>query len=231
VLACSSEIRPRRARPRLATGRAHSASSSLAAGRSRPRPPPRRACPCRSRPTEHTAAAEIRLSCGPWRPRSACRAARANGSCGCGGAGEKAAAAPLNGRMKVEEEEPPLSMESERLEDSDDDECTGCCCCSSRRRVRPWWSLSATEIRLPVRPTASETRGGRGERSPERSARRSREARWRGAARWSLEAGACDFDWDRFGGEAEVRTGPTCKDLGPHGRAFDGRKCRREVIS
>jgi hypothetical protein len=47
----------------------------------------------------------------------------------------------------------------------------------------------------------------------------------------AVEAGACDFDWDRFGGEAEVRTGPTCKDLGPHGRAFDGRKCLREVIS
>jgi hypothetical protein len=75
VLSCSSEIRPRRARPRRATGRAHSASSSLAAGRSRPSPPPHRACPRRSRPPEHTAAVEIRLSCGPRRPRSACRAA------------------------------------------------------------------------------------------------------------------------------------------------------------
>jgi hypothetical protein len=65
VLACSSEIRPRRARPRRATGRAHSASSSLAAGRSRSCPPPRRARPRRSRPPERTAAAEIRL---PVRP-------------------------------------------------------------------------------------------------------------------------------------------------------------------
>jgi hypothetical protein len=39
------------------------------------------------------------------------------------------------------EEEPSLSMESERLEDSDDDKCTGCCCCSSRRRGAARWRL------------------------------------------------------------------------------------------
>jgi hypothetical protein len=40
----------------------------------------------------------------------------------------------------------------------------------------------------------------------------------------------CDFDLGEKQGN-EVRTSPICKDLGPHGRAFDGRKCRREVIS
>ena len=60
-----------------ATGRTHSASSSLAAGRSRPRPPPRRARPRRSRPSERTAVAEIRL---PVRPAaSACLCGRDEG--------------------------------------------------------------------------------------------------------------------------------------------------------
>eukprot|EP00267_Zea_mays_P048829 XP_020401441.1 forkhead box protein L2-like [Zea mays] len=101
--------------------------------------------------------------------------------------------------MKVEEE-PPLSMESERLEDSDWASRLGPrCCCSSGRRIRPWWSLSAAEIRLPVRPAASETCGGRGERSPERSARRSREARRRFGGRLPLHCspgprgGACSI--------------------------------------
>jgi hypothetical protein len=58
-----------------------------------------------------------------------------------------------------------------------------------------------------------------------------RMARWRGAARWSLErAISIGIDLGEKQG-SEVRTGPTCKDLGPYGRAFDGRKCRREVIS
>jgi hypothetical protein len=102
-------------------------------------------------------------------------------------------------------------------------------------------SPAEAEIRLPVRPAASETRGGREERSPERSARRSREARWRFGGRQPLH---CSTDGAVEGSRAisigidlgekqgsEVRTDPTCKDLGPHGRAFDGRKCRREVIS
>jgi hypothetical protein len=56
-------------------------------------------------------------------------------------------------------------------------------------------------------------------------------SRRRGAARWSLErAILIGIDLGEKQG-SEVRTGPTCKDLGPHGRAFDGRKCRREVIS
>jgi hypothetical protein len=43
--------------------------------------------------------------------------------------------------------------------------------------------------------------------------------------------GACSRAILIWGRSRGVRTGPTCKDLGPHGRAFDGRKCRREVIS
>lgn len=60
---------------------ARSASSSLAAGCSRPCPPPRRARPRRSCPPEHTAAAEIRPRRSrplehTRRPRSARRSAR-----------------------------------------------------------------------------------------------------------------------------------------------------------
>jgi hypothetical protein len=49
----------------------------------------------------------------------------------------------------------------------------------------------------------------------------------------AVEPAACDCDLGSIWGRkaSEVRTGPTCKDLGPHGRVFDGRKCRREVIS
>jgi hypothetical protein len=137
-----------------ATGRAHSASSSLAAGRSRPRPPPRRARPWRQRSARRSAPRQPRSAClcGPRRPRptAAERSARRRGA---------------------------LAARGRRVGGSVDD---------SRSTAR--WM-----------------------------------ARWSRAVSIGIDLG------EKQG--SEVRTGPTCKDVGPHGRAFDGRKCHREVIS
>jgi hypothetical protein len=55
--------------------------------------------PRRSRPPEHTAEAEIRPPERPRRPRSACRAARANGYCGCGARRRGARQGPARARL------------------------------------------------------------------------------------------------------------------------------------
>jgi hypothetical protein len=150
---------PRRARLRLAVpGRAHP-----------------RVELARVEAARRSARVEASRRSTPRRPRSARRSARGGQDPPAvrpGRMGPAAAGAPSNDGMKVEE--PPLSMESERLEDSDDDECTGCCCCSPRRRGAARWRGACL--------------CGRGEGSPEGKACRSKEARWRGAARWSVRS-------------------------------------------
>jgi hypothetical protein len=91
----AAEIRPPK-RPRRSRLPEHTAEAEIrlpehtAAAEIRPR---------RSRPPEHTVQAEIRPPERPRRPRSACRAVRANGSCGCGGRRRAPGTCPRTARI------------------------------------------------------------------------------------------------------------------------------------
>jgi hypothetical protein len=160
--------------------------------------------PRRSRPPEHTAEAEIRPPERPRRPRSACRAARANGSCGCGGRRRGARRGPARARLG-----------------------------SARARLGPapchavWTPLPC---RAPEKGTSPPHAGeGRwGCRKPKKGVV---ESDGRVAASEPGSVLACDSTWEEKQGKGERGAGPTCKVSGPLVRAFDERIYRREVIS